>query len=506
VADYTLYTDPSVAGERFDAQTASMVTDPASATQAALNGAYVAKPGSRNSFMVLNAPVSTGGPAATDYAYRTVVRLPVTTARWRIGFANRNLRSATTLTSPCTITGVYMGTPVYGTTGTTGARWEGAATGAMTQVATSFAMPTDGTVGWSAWIEAGANQFQPFTEKVIGWGQTTANSGNGFGYTSTSYQAYRASGQSANAGNATLTGVAATTQIYFDIFIEYELVTAGQVGLFIGDSNTAGVTTSPPSLFPSAGTGGLAHESWPSVAGELGTFAAINLGVGSAELVDFATTYPGLWTRVDLTAINIDFAVVSLGTNGLSSSPGNFTNSVTYIRAINTKLRTLGIKRIYWTDITPRGLTASVTPLTAGMSAGATTFQTGATLTFDDGQSQVVIGTDTSAEYLAVTSTTPTGSGPYTYTLTSACANAHVTGELVSGGKEAARRRLNAFWRNLPDGISGVIGFEQAFEASPLSALSDPRLVCADGLHFQRGAAMQRAAQTVIAGVAPKLS
>lgn len=460
-------------------------------------------PTTRHSYLTLNAPISTSGVAAFDAAYRTLARLPFATSRWRIGFANRNVRSTTIPTTPCTITGVYTGTPVYGTSSSSGARWAGAATGALSQVSSAITVPTDGTVGWSSWITAGPSQFAPFTEKVIGWGHLNAATGTGVGYVSTSYQAYTATGN-ANAGLATLPSGALTTQLLLDIVIEYEFATTGQIGLFIGDSNTFGVGTSAPPLFPSAGIGALPYEAWPTVAGELANFSAVNLGVGSTTLVDFASALPGLWTRVDLTSVAFDFAVVSLGTNGLASSQGNFDNFVSYIRSINTQLRALGIKRIYWTEITPRGLTASASTLSAAMTAGATTFQTPVQLSFNDGSACGVLGSDTSGEFFTVTSTTPTGTGPYTYTLTAACAFAHAAGDVVTSGTESSRRRINAWLRNMPDGISGVIPFERAFEASPLSASSDPRLVCADALHFARGAGMQRAAQVVAAGVQPK--
>lgn len=469
-------------------------------------GGAARKPGTRQSYMTLSGPLTTASVAAYDMAYRTLARLPMKTKRWRIGFANRNLRSTTTLTTPCTITGLYIGTPVYGTASVTGARWQGAATAALTQVAGQIAVPVDGTVGWSTWVTGAGYQFDPYVEKVIGWGHSNPATGNGFGYSSTSYQAYRQTGQSANPGPAALSTPEFTTQMFLDIIIEYEFDGPGQIGVFVGDSNTFGVATSAPPLFPSSQTGTLPHEAWPTVAGELATFSAINLGVGSTTLSDFASGFPGLWTRIDLTTVPIDFAVVSLGTNGLSSSQGNFDNFVSYILQINAKLRSYGIRRIYWTDITPRGLTACATTLAAAVNAGDTTFQTNATLSFNDGQSNGVLGTDTNGEFFGATSTTPTGTGPYTYTLSAAAANAHAVGDIVTSGTEAARRRINAWLRNLPDGISGIISFELAFEASPQSASADPRLVCTDGLHFARGAAMQRAANAAIAGIQMKLT
>lgn len=467
----------------------------------------VAKPTARRGYLPLASPLSSAAAGAVDLSFRTIARLGARTGRWRIGFANRNLRSNTVHTTPCTISGVFIGTPVYGTTSAGGSRWTGAATAAMTAVSGSLTVPTDGSTAYTNWITDASSQFDPFVEKVIGWGHTSTNSGNGYGQNSTGYQAYFATGSS-QAGNATLTSPSLNTVMYLDIIIEYEFATPGQIGLFVGDSNTFGVGTSAPALFPGSGVGTLPHEAWPNVAAEIAGFSAINLGVGGALLADFATTYPGMWTRMDLSAVPIDFAVVSLGTNGLSSSQANFDTFTGYIRSINSKIRSYGVKRIYWTDITPRGLAPQTSTLAASTAAGATTFQTAAQLVFDDGAANVVIGSDTTAEFVTVASTTPTGSGPYTYTVASSgtLANAHASGDAVTCGREAARRRLNAWLRNMPDGISGVIPFESVFEASPLSPNADPRLVCSDALHFVRGAGMARAAQAVVSGVQPKLS
>ena len=469
-------------------------------TAAETNAAYVGKPATRKAFQTLAAPNSSSATAAFDYAYRTMLKLPVATSRWRIGFSNRNLRSATIPTAPVTITGVFVGEPVFSTAWADGARWKGACTDALTQVSEDLTVPTDGTFVWSDWITDEADQFAPLVEKVIGWGHSNPASGSGIGY-GNSIQYYRAAGNG-NAGNATLAGATLTLQSLGDIVIEYEFAGPSQIGLFIGDSNTIGYTPSAPQLFPSAGEGALAHENWPGVAAELGGFVAVNIAVGSALPVDFASALPYLWTRVDLESVEIDFAVVSLGTNGLAGGDANFALFASYVLAINAQLRALGIERIFWTDIPPRSLTSGYSTVAVAASAAATTIQVASTLTLDS-TNTLLIGSGPNAEIVTVSSG-PTGSGPYTYTI-SALANAHAVGEHVTSSTETARRRQNIWLRNLPDGISGIIPFEVALEASPGSPNADPRYIASDLLHFQRGAGSLRAATAALSGVQPKL-
>lgn len=473
------------------------------ATGTRLDGVKViSSPATRKSFLALGAP-NLNNTAAFDFAYRTMARLPVATGRWRIGFANRNLRSATVLTTPVTITGVFVGDPVYATTAASGARWAGGASGALTSVSGALTVPTDGSTVWSSWITDTGKQFAPLAAKVIGWGHSNANTGTGVAY-GDSVQYYRAAGHG-SAANATLTTPTLTTQGLLDIVIEYETVSTAQIGLFIGDSNTIGFAPSPPPLFSLSGLGALPHEAWPNVAAELGGFVAVNAAVGSTTLNDYSVALPVLWSRMDLASVQFDFAVVSLGTNGLADQ--NLNLFVSDLLAINAKLRALGIKRIYWTDIPPRGDVARYSTLAVATTAGATTFQTLTALTLNAGTNGVVIGSDTAAEDVVVTGA-PSGSGPYTYTLAASgtLANAHAAGESVAAERERARRRQNAWLRGLPDGIAGLISFEKAFEKSPESPLCDGRYVGADQLHFIRGAGAQRAAVAALAGVQPKLA
>lgn len=432
-------------------------------------------------------------PAAKDFTLRTMLKLPFASGRWRIGFLNHNLRSTTASTTPATVTGVYVGTPVYGISVANGGRWFGNCASALTQVSGALTVPVDGTRVWSAWIESA--DFDPGIEKVISWGMTTTASGNGLAH-GNSLQHVRADGSS-QVASATLTSPTTGSGLaYFDIVVEYEFAQPIQTGLFVGDSNTLSYVPSAPPLLPSAGAGSLPFESWPMVAGEMGGFAAINLGVGSTTQGEWASTLPILWDRLPLADAAPDFAVVSVGTNEMIET--NVQAFLDAIRAINAKLRSLGIKRIFWTDITPRGDTTLFGRLAAGAIVGATTISS----TYNAPNGTILVGSGTNAEQVTVSGTS--GTGPYTLTVT-ALANAHSANEPVTSGREMARRLYNNLLRQMPDALTGVVSFEKALEAAPDDPSGDPRYVASDALHFQRSASIIKAQATLAAGVAPVL-
>ncbi len=464
--------------------------------------AVAGKPGVRKAFLVLSSP-NNGTTATQDIAQRTLARLPFGTTRWRIGFRNANLlANGVAYTTPVAITGIYAGAPVEdGTAFATGGRWRGNAT-SLSSVSGPLAVPVDGTRVWSDWITAEPSQFAEYTSKVISWGLTAASAGANpaIGYGDQG-QMFTYAGN-ANASVAAPSGVAPTTRCYLDIVIEYEFAGSGQIGLVVGDSNGAGLSPTAPSLFPTAGVGQMHFESWPGAVGEMTRAAVVNLSTPSAQADHFSEpTKPELWSRLTLSGVQFDFAVVALGTNGLSSNPSTMQQGwANIVNNLTSRLRTLGIKRIYWADIPPRTLTAQRSTLAAALSAGATSIQLATQPVFNDSQTTIVIGSDTTAEVASVTSTTPTGTGPYTYMLTAGLANAHASGDTVAVGTEAARLVQSAYLRQLP--LSGAfVSFQRVLEESPGSATIHPHYRASDGLHFTRSA-HQALARAVVASFA----
>lgn len=453
---------------------------------------YVNKPGTRRGFLPLTAPNQSQSTSTRDDTHRSLVRLPFNVTRWRIGFMNRQNRSDAPLTATPAVTGVFVGDPVYATSSLAGGRWQGACTAALTQVSGALSVPADGSRVWSSWIENA--DIDKNVEKVISWGMTTAPGGTiAYG---NALQTYRGDG-SANAGAPGLTNTGVSTALAFcDIVIEYDFAEPVQKVLFVGDSNTLTLVPDVPQLLSQAAAGALPAEAWPQIAGDLGGFCAINAGVGSTTMSNW-TGLDILLSRLGTTTSDCDAAVVSLGTNDLSPT-GLSSVFVPGLLAVNARLRALGIKRIFWTTITPRNQ-AEFGRLAAATTVGATTIQS----SYNHPNGTMLIGSGPNAELTTVSGTT--GAGPYTLTVT-ALAKAHAANEPTANANEMGRRLYNNFIRQMPDGIAGVIDFERLLESAPDAPTSDPRYVASDGLHFQRSASLVKAQAVVAAGVAPKLN
>jgi lysophospholipase L1-like esterase len=432
----------------------------------------------------LTSPNGTTAAAAVDRTQRTVWTIPVASTRWRLRVANRNLLTNTALTTPCTITGLWVGAPLYLTSGTSTNRWVGDFPAAPTQVvASALTVPVDGTDGVTAWITDPAQQFAPHTAKALSWGFTSTNSGTGIA-SGNSYQGVYLTGSS-NAGNATLGGSIAANVNYLDVRVEYEFEGTNTVVLHITDSLGLGYGDGAQG-YSSPGAASLPSEAPPVLAGLLGDYAVCNLAIGSATTGTFIspTSYP--WTRADLATTVPDAAVIQLGTNSLGAAYS--TNAVNLNTHIDS-LRTLGIKKIYLATITPRGYTTLAGTLQADAAAAATTVSS----SFNPGNVAILIGSGMNQEQVTVSAVS--GSGPYTLTV-GALVNAHVAGEQITSGSELNRRRLNTWIRNVPYGVHGIIDLERLVEASAESVSCDQRIISADGLHFLRGG-YQRIAQAL---------
>lgn len=455
----------------------------------------VGKPLTRKAYMPVTAPNATNAATALDIWQRTLVRFPYAVKRYRIGFANVNLRSTATLTTPATITGVFRGTPLYDTATSGGSRWLGQCAAALTSISGELTVPVDRTRVWTAWDET---DIPANTDVVFSMGLTTPATGTGIAG-GNGYQGIYGTG-SANAGNATVTSPQTlASALRLDIVIEYEFEDSIQIGLFIGDSNTVNYGTAPQGV-TNSGPSALPTEAWPVMAGGLAGFAAVNIAVGSATTEDFASALPYLWTRVDLPSVDFDFAVVSLGTNGLSDGLSGFLAA---FKTVNDKLRNdYGIQKIYWTTVTGRAFPAGGYTsggavvhgtLTAAAAAGATTISS----SFSPANGLLTIGNGALMEDVTVSAVT--GTGPYTVT-TTALANAHVAGEMVTRDLERTRQYVNAYLRNMPYGITGVFDFEKLLESGPNSNMLDPRYAATDWLHTTRGAALEKAKIVAMAG------
>lgn len=463
---------------------------------------FLGRPATRVASCPVTAPNSSTAATALDLTQRTMLKLPFAVARWRIGFRNQNLRSATAYTTPCSITGVWAGLPTFDTGTSTAGRWPGNCTAAPTQVSTGLTVPVDGSRVWTSWITN--STFTKNTGKVISWGLTSAATGTGIA-SGNGYQGATAAG-AANAGNQTLTSPSvAPNALYLDVVVEYEFAESVRLVMAIGDSNTLQYGLSP-SLITSAGGGSLPHESWPMLAGAMGGFAVINLGVGSAQSVDWAVNYPALWDRLPSGCLP-DAAFVSLGTNDLSAG---ITSFITYMQAIHTKIRTTySCNTIWQSTITPRcfpdgAFTLGGTKVGGFLMADAAIGATSVSCSFSPATSAaLLIGLGPGAEQRTVTAVT--GSGPYAATVAGLTQN-HWAGESISNGDESTRHLINNFLRQLPDAITGCFDFEKLLEATPGSFTMDGRYANSDYLHFIRSVGVLKASLILGTGVQPLFS
>jgi hypothetical protein len=438
----------------------------------------------RRASVALCSPETTQAAAARDVIQATLVKVPVTTTRWRIKIANRNVLTNTALTTPVSGVGIAIGaplTPVANTNNTY--RWNGDGSAALTSIVSTFTVPTDGTAYVSPWITASNQQLVSDTQMLLRVGYTTTATGTGYSSSSANQWAtIVGSGSSSHYADAVVSGLSgytgpkASSSCALDIVIEYEFTGAARIGLFVGDSILAGTGDGDVA---GTQTGSLCSENWPAQAGQLGRFCAINAGVTSAALsTAVAANY--YFTRFDLATTVPDFAVMELGTNNIGATAS--ANYASYI-AVIAALRTLGIPRIFLTTLAPRNdLAGNQTTLQAATSVSATSISTGISIA---NASTILIGQGRTFERI-VTNGAPTGTGPFTIP-TPSLAIAHIIGTQVATGNEVNRQQLNDWIRQMPYGVDGVLDIDSLMASTPGSAVPDLRAMSNDGVHFLRG-------------------
>jgi hypothetical protein len=442
---------------------------------------YVAgNPGTRRVIMPLGDCNTAGTATARDATQRTLVRFPRRITRFRIRSANHNLLTSTNYTTPLTYTSFHIGTPVYAATGL--GRWTGAFASTPTTLLTGpFAVPTDGTDWVSDWLTL-PEQYQG-TDFVLSFGFTNGSTGTGVALSGNG-DAFRGA-TSANAADLAPAGLAAEAgKIFGDLRFEYEVEGGTRVGMFIGDSITAGAADTAGALPPEADTriGILPHERWPDLAGRAGNFCAINLGVGSIGAGSFNAATNMQFTRAAIgTSASVpDFGVSLLGTNDLYLGFATVTARIT---AAVASLRALGIKEIYHGTLLPKGQTQFAGTITGATTVGATSVVS--TIDINAGVSTVIGSAD---DYEVVTVTGKTGTGPWTLTV-NAMTKAHAAGTRIAAADEATRIRVNNWLRQLPLGIAGVLDFDQHMAETSGGAISLPAYMFADKVHPHRGGA-----------------
>jgi lysophospholipase L1-like esterase len=285
-----------------------------------------------------------------DNCNRTLVKLPVTTTRWRLRVCNRNalLDTAYSGGNP-TFTGAWVGDPSF--VGATGNRWVGVFSSAPSQVLGSSALNNDGTDFATPWVTDAGSQFAAYRLYGLSYGHTLPSSAT-YVWDNVGV-CFTGSGAAAHAGDTGApNGLSVTAVSVWDTRLEYEFTTSDGPGgiktmVALGDSICRGYIQSGSSIFQ--------HEAWPNQAGLRDGIAVANIGVSGVQASDFAggTGTEWRWTRADLVTTPPDIAVVLLGFNDVT----NGTTAVTiegYLMTVMDRLRALNSNmRIYLGTITP---------------------------------------------------------------------------------------------------------------------------------------------------------
>jgi hypothetical protein len=480
-ADLPGYLKPATLAATYATPAAVSATVASQAVPLPARDYVIGSNGTRRVIMPLGDCNTTGSALARDFYQRTVIRFPRRITRFRIRSRNRNLLTNTILTSPVTLTDFYVGAPAYDTTGLR--RWSGAYTATPTKIiAGPFTVPTDGSDVVTPWATL-PDTLQE-SDVLLSYGVITAATGTGVAISGNGDGLRGGASSSGLAGSTLASGASFDSgKIFTDLRIEYEVEGGVRVGLFVGDSITAGAGGSgnlPPEA--DARIALLPAERWPDLAGRVGNFCAINLGVGSIGTAAFDTSAAPTINRavVGTSATIPDFAVSALGTNNLYE--GFTTCSSRIVTTVNA-LRSLGIKEVYLATILPKGASTSVGTLGASVAAAATSVVSSVDVAVGG---SAIIGKGDDYEVLTVTA--KTGTGPYTLTV-SALTKPHTAGDRIAVGDEATRIRVNQWIRQMPAGISGVIDFDLLMADGVDSPTPLRSLMFGDLVHPHRGGA-----------------
>lgn len=275
---------------------------------------------------------------------RLLVQLPSTTTRWRMVFGNRDPRTNALYATARTVTGVWIGDPVFPSTGT----WAAGMDNQVQAISTSFGSTSTGADGTSEWVTDPAHQFQANRPTVVSWGLTgqfassisRAQAGGVISSTGGTSDADE------NAGSDFPTQALYGEYVFGDPRIEYEALDALPVVMAIGDSNTMGA------LPAAEGYGAMHYENWIGAAGLMNGFHVVNLAVLGSRTTDWLDDTNMVWTRFDLATTVPDACVIALGINDVSadtSADDIKANLVTIIGMV----RDMGVRHIYLDTIPP---------------------------------------------------------------------------------------------------------------------------------------------------------
>jgi len=276
---------------------------------------------------------------------RKLVRLPVTTTRWRLKVANYDFMRSAAGGEGHRIRAIYTGKHQTN---------DGVGTGNFTAAPVlavpdpNAPIPGDGTHYVSPWVSAPGAQFEAGVEHLIAFDFTAAADVPTFRTNLHDFVVY---GLGTSDKAVPSPAPANSTTTFLDTYIEYEFIDDGAhpVGLAIGDSITEGQAA------------GLVTKTWPTQYSGMSGACMVNLGCSGVTTAYFLNLTQKLWSKFDVGAYAPDFAVVTLGTNDANTGMA-LADFKANLKTIVDNLRSLGVKRIYVGMVPPRtGLTAGGT-------------------------------------------------------------------------------------------------------------------------------------------------
>ncbi|WP_238846976.1 SGNH/GDSL hydrolase family protein [Nocardia arthritidis] len=298
---------------------------------------------------------------STQAGFRTSVKLPVSSTRWRVKMRNYGMTGAskTALTGK----GIKIGEAARVTAGSATTSRTGAFVGktATTIVGTNFPIPGDGTWYTTPWITDTANQLVAGKEYLLAIGYTVPSS--------TSIQTtigecfYWANATSA-LDPTVVTGSSVAAGIPLDMVIEYECNTSRNAWLFIGDSIAEGVMgsrgTSGSSIVPQP-----IWRCYPQQWAARNNALVCNMsmaGMTTGQYLQFREFF----SRMDLASAKLDGAIIATGSNDFNSDR-SLADYQADISRLVAQIRTVigNDKPIYYCTTIPRSATGNAARIAA---------------------------------------------------------------------------------------------------------------------------------------------
>lgn len=299
----------------------------------------------------------------TQAGFRTSVRLPVTSTRWRVRARNYGMTGAAR--AALSGKGIRLGEAARTTSGNGTTSRTGGFVGntAFNIVSADFLIPGDGSFYTSSWVTDPLQQLQADREYLLAIAYTVASSTNvGLTIGECFYWSSAASAldPSTSAGSTIPAGIP------LDLIIEYETVTTRSAWLYIGDSIAEGVMgsrgTSTSTVVPQPIWRNYPNQ-WAARNGAL----VVNMSMAGMMTSQYLpANFPQFFSRMDLAAAQLDGAIIATGSNDFTTGGRSLAQYQTDIAALMAQVRaTIGEKPIYLGATIPRSTTGNTNRIAA---------------------------------------------------------------------------------------------------------------------------------------------